>query len=78
MELTAESRDAISGAARPPQNSSILRQQSLGGRSYPARHHFISQKHFRFAGEMLRRFLCQIILADPVEQWLATANLIEL
>jgi hypothetical protein len=39
---------------------------------------FISQKHFRFAGEMLRRFLCQIILADPVEQWLATANLIEL
>jgi len=39
MELTAESRDAISGAARPPQNSSILRQQSLGGRSYPAPHH---------------------------------------
>ena len=32
-------------------------------------------KHFRFAGEMLRRFLCQIILAGPVEQRLATANL---
>jgi hypothetical protein len=36
---------------------------------------FISQKHFRFAREMLRRCLCQIILADPVEQRLANANL---
>ena len=35
MELTAESRDAISGAASPPQNSSILRQQSVGGQSDP-------------------------------------------
>jgi hypothetical protein len=36
MELTAESRDAISGAASAPQNSLILRQQSVGGPSYPA------------------------------------------
>jgi hypothetical protein len=35
MQLTAESRDAISGAASHPQNSSILRQQSVGGPSYP-------------------------------------------
>jgi hypothetical protein len=35
MELTAESRDAISGVASAPQNSSILRQQSVGGPSYP-------------------------------------------
>jgi hypothetical protein len=35
MELTAESRDAISGAAGAPQNSSILSQQRAGGPSYP-------------------------------------------
>jgi len=35
MELTAESRDAISGVASAPQNSSILRQQSVGGPSCP-------------------------------------------
>src|SRR4029077_1061875 len=41
------------------------------------RHHY-HPKYYRFAGEMLRRFLCQIILADPVEQRLATAKVIEL
>jgi len=35
MELAAESRDAISGAASAPQNSSILRRQRVGGPSYP-------------------------------------------
>jgi hypothetical protein len=35
-------------------------------------------KHHRFEGKMLGRFLYQIILADPVEQQLATANVIEL
>ena len=35
MELTAESRDAISGVASAPQNSSILRQQRVGGPSDP-------------------------------------------
>jgi hypothetical protein len=35
MELTAENRDAISGAASAPQNSSILRQQRVGGQSDP-------------------------------------------
>ena len=34
MELTAEDRDAISGASAP-QNSSMLRQQTAGGQSYP-------------------------------------------
>ena len=41
------------------------------------RHHY-HPKHYRFAGEMLRRFFYQIILADPVEQRLATTNIIEL
>jgi hypothetical protein len=41
------------------------------------RHHY-DPKYYRFAGEMLRRFLCQIILADPVEQRPATAKVIEL
>jgi len=35
MEVTAESRDAISAAASAPQNSLILRHQSVGGPSYP-------------------------------------------
>jgi len=35
MELTAESGDAISGAASVRQNSLILRHQSVGGPSYP-------------------------------------------
>jgi hypothetical protein len=42
------------------------------------RRHYYHPKHYRFAGEMLRRFLCQIILADPVEQRRATAKVIQL
>jgi hypothetical protein len=41
------------------------------------RHHY-HPKHYRFAGELLGRFFYQIILADPVEQRLATTNIIEL
>jgi len=37
------------------------------------RHHY-HPEHYRFAGGMLRRFFYQIILADPVEQRLATAK----
>jgi hypothetical protein len=42
------------------------------------RRHYYHPKQYRFAGEMLRRFLCQMILADPVEQRRATAKVIEL
>jgi len=35
MELREESRAVISGAASATQNSSILRQQRVGGPSYP-------------------------------------------
>jgi hypothetical protein len=42
------------------------------------RGHHYHPKHYRFAGGMLRRFFYQIILADPVEQRLATAKAVEL
>jgi hypothetical protein len=42
------------------------------------RGHHYHPKHYRFTGGMLRRFFYQIILADPLEQRLATAKAVEL